>query len=243
MTLTILSCENKTPNSVPKTSKLEDTLKVEKTVINSNSNNKIAIDFENNKDLLNIILLLPNEAFQSWEWKIKDRIKWYNEIKKHNFYVDDNPEYLNQSYFEPYKAGFTIVDGFWSINIYKTAENSFIVITNDMVGDRNSLHFYEVKSSTIKKYSDEKTIFSDYTEQLKRKNTENCEGNFEELNDPIFIFDFSSKNKVEIESAWYLTKENYENCLIGNAIVYQFDPKTKKFEVEKNYWKTKKKVF
>lgn len=239
LTLTILSCENKTPNSVPKRSKLKDTLKVEKTVINSNSNNKIVIDFENNKDLLNIILLLPNEAFQSWEWKNKDRIKWYNEIKKHNFYVDDTPEYFNQSYFEPYKAGFTIVDGFWSINIYKTAENSFIVITNDMVGDGNSLHFYEVKSSTIKKYSDEKTIFSDYTEQLKRKNTENCEGNFEELNDPIFTFDFSSKNKVEIESAWYLKKENYENCLIGNAIVYQFDPKTKKFEVEKIYWKKK----
>lgn len=241
LTLTILSCENKTPNSVPKTSKDEDTLKVEKTVIKSNSNNKVAIDYEKNKDLLDIILLLPNEAFPSWEWKIKDRKKWYNEIKKNNFYIDDNPEYFNQTYFEPNKAGFTIVDGFWSINIYKTAENSYIVITDDIVGDGNSLHFYEVKSSTIKKYLDEKTIFSDYTKQLKRKNTDDCEGNFEELNDPIFTFDFSAKNKVEIESSWYLTKENYENCLIGNAIVYNFNPKTKKFEIEKIYWKTKKK--
>jgi hypothetical protein len=241
LTLIFFSCENKTQKSASTSLKHEDTLKLEKSENIQNSINKIAIDFKKNKDLLDIILLLPDSAFPSWEWKLNDRIKWYKEIEENNFYIDENPDYFNQSYFEPNKAGFTIVDGFWSINIYKTAENSYIVITDDIVGDGNSLNFFEVKSNKIKKYLDEKTIFSDFIEQLKKKeNTENCVEKFEELNDPIFEFDFISKNKVEIESSWYLTKEKYENCLIGNAIVYNFDPETKKFEIEKIYWKEKK---
>jgi hypothetical protein len=243
LTLIILSCENKTQKSASTTSKLEDTLKLEKTEKNPNSNKKVVIGFKENKDLLDIILLLPDSAFPSWEWKLNDRIKWYKEIKENNFYIDDNPDYFNQSYFEPNKAGFTIVDGFWSINIYKTTENSYIVITDDIVGDGNSLNLYEVKSNIIKKYLDEKNIFSDFTELLKSKeNTENCEEKFEEMNDPIFEFDFTSKNKVEIESSCYLTKENYETCLTGNAIIYKFNPETKKFEIEKIYWKPKAKV-
>jgi hypothetical protein len=243
LTLTLLSCKNKTQNAVSTNTKLEDSLKIEISENNQNSNliNKVAIDYKINKDLLDIILLLPESAFPSWEWKLNDRIKWYNEIKENNFYIDDNPDYFNQTYFEPNKAGFTIVDGFWSINIYKTDENSYIVITDDIVGDGNSLNFFEVKSNKIKKYLDEKTIFSDFKEQLKKKeNAENCVEKIEELNDPIFEFDFKSKNKVGIESSWYLTKENYENCLIGNAIIYNFNPETKKFEIEKIYWKQKK---
>ncbi|WP_298119596.1 hypothetical protein [Flavobacterium sp.] len=243
LTLLILSCENKKQSTVSKNLNTDDTLKVvaSKKTQKSSSINKVVIDYKKNKVLLDIILLLPDSAFPSWEWNLNDRMKWYNEIKANNFYTDDNPQYFNQKYFEPYKAGFTIVDGFWSINIYKTAENSFIVITNDRVGDGNSLNFYEVKSNILKKYLDEKTIFSDYKEQLKKKETtENCDEEFQELNDPIFEFNFTSKNKVEIESSWYLTKENYENCLIGNAIIYNFDAKTKKFAVEKIYWKEKK---
>ncbi|WP_264551877.1 hypothetical protein [Flavobacterium sp. N2038] len=239
LTFTIISCKNKTQNTISKPS---ETVKFTnlKNSQKSNSAHKVTIDFKKNKDLLDIILLLPDSTFSSWEWKLEDRTKWYNEIKDHNYYIDNDPNFFNQKYFEPHKAGFSIVDGFWSINIYKTSENSYIVITDDIVGDGNSLNFYEAYSNILKQYLDEKTIFSDFKEQLKKKeNTENCEDKFEEMNDPIFEFDFTTSNKVEIESSWYLTKENYENCLTGNAITYHFNPKTKKFEVEKIYWKPK----
>ena len=239
---TVISCKNQTQDNISTTSKSIDTIKAENSENKqqSNSKNKVAVDFEKNKDLLDIILLLPDNAFPSWEWKLADRIKWYNEIKTNNYYIDDNPDFFNQKYFEPNKAGFSIVDGFWSINIYKTSENSYIVITDDIVGDGNTLNFYEVKSNVIKKYLDEKTLFSDFKELLKKKETsENCEEKFEEMNDPIFEYDFSVKNKIEIQSSWYLTKESYDNCLTGNAILYNFNPKTKKFEIEKIYWKAK----
>jgi len=48
---TLLSCENKTQDSVSTTSKLEDTPKVEKSkdILYSNSTNKVAINFKKTK--------------------------------------------------------------------------------------------------------------------------------------------------------------------------------------------------
>lgn len=241
--LIIISCKNNSQENLSTTLKPIDTLKTKNSENQheSISKNKIEIDFKKNKVLLDIILLLPDNSFSSWDWKLEDRIKWYNEIKANNYYIDNKPDFFNQKYFEPNKAEFQIVDGIWKINIYKTFENSYIVITDDIVGDGNSLNFYEVKSNLIKEYLDENTIFSNYKDLLKKKEyIDNCEEKFEEMNDPIFEYDFSNTNKIEIESSWYLTKENYENCLAGNAIIYNFNTKTKKFDIEKIYWKKKK---
>ena len=242
LTLTMISCKNHTRDQALSTAKLKHSIKTDyaENEEHLNSKNKVEIDFAKNKDLLDIILLLPEESFSSWEWKLEERIKWYNEIKTNNFYIDDKPDFFTQKYFEPNKAGFSIVDGFWSINIYKTTENTYIVVTDDISGDGNRLNFYEVKSDKIKKHLNEKLMFSDHKEFLKKKDAdENCGKKFEELNVPIFQYNFSNKNKIEIESSWYLTEEKYSNCLIGNAILYNFNPQTKKFEIEKIYWKPK----
>ena len=148
LVFTIISCKDKTQETISVTSESKEVSKVEHIKIDQriSSTSKVAIDFDKNKDILDIILLLPDSTFSSWEWKLEDRIKWYNEIKENDYYTDDNPNYFNQKYFEPNKVGFSIVDGFWSINIYKTLENSYIVITDDVAGDGNSLNFYEVKS-------------------------------------------------------------------------------------------------
>lgn len=242
LTITLISCKNETQEKTITTSETKDTTKISSTNQEEklDTNNKVGIDFNKNKELLDIILLLPDSTFSSWEWKLKDRMKWYNEIKTNNSYIDNESQYFNQKYFKPTEAGFSIVDGFWSINIYKTTENSHIVITDDIVGDGNSLCIYEVKANKIKKYLNEKTIFSDFKKLLKIKNPiEDCNEIFEELDNPIFNYDFSNKNKIEIESSWYLTEDEYKNCLNGNSILYNFNPKTKKFEVEKLYWKPK----
>jgi hypothetical protein len=202
---------------------------------------KVKVDFLEHKDLLDIILLLPDSVFDSWGWDIKDRRLWYNEIKEHNFYMDTTPHFLNLNYIEPHTASFSIVDGSWKISIYKTTDNSFIVITDDIVGDGNLIYSYEVKDNILEAYLDKNILF-DYIERIKRDADDlNCTEKYEELSMPLFTFDFSEKNKVEIESSWYLMKEDYMDCLVGNSVVYVFDPSTKKFDVEKVYWKTKQK--
>ena len=189
---------------------------------------------------MDIILLLPDSAFSSWEWKIEERTEWYNQIKSQNFYIDENPDYLNQDYLKPNTAGFSIVDGAWTISIYKTIENSFIVITDDLVADGNTINIYEVKSNKIKEYLNYTELFGDFVEQLKLENSaQSCIDKYEELNDLIINFDFSDTSKAEIESSWYLSKDEYKYCLKGNSILYNFNSKTKKFEIDKIYWKPK----
>ena len=85
------------------------------------------------------------------------------------------------------------------------------------------------------------SLFGDYREQIKLNNfSQDCNEKSIEFEDAIFSFDFSGENTAEIESSWYLTKEEYKNCLKGNAILYKFNSKTKKFEIDKIYWKPKK---
>lgn len=240
--LTIASCKKQPLDETSVVSEIKDTVKNAVTENNRilNSVNKVAVDFTENKDLLDIILLLPEKSFSSWGWKSEDRIKWYNEIKTNDYYIDDDPNFFNQKYLKPNEAGFSIVDGFWSINIYKTSENSFIVVTDDRVGDGNELNFYEVKSNTIKECLNENLLLPDHKEYLKKKESDaNCDEKFEELNDPIFVCNFLGPYKIEIESSWYITEESYSDCLIGNAIQYNFNPQLKRFEVAKIYWKPK----
>ncbi|MCS4226396.1 hypothetical protein [Sphingobacterium sp. BIGb0165] len=201
---------------------------------------KVSINFTQHKTLLDLILLLPDDAFSSWEWKPEDRLKWYNEIKANNFYSDATSRFSKQKYFEPDRAGFMIVDGFWSINLYHAADGSTIVITDDHVGDGHTLNFYEVRSNKLKAYMDGESMLSGFRETLKKTDpVEPCSEKFEELEDPIFEYDFSKNDKIEIESSWYLAQESYGNCLNGNAIQYRFNPQTKKFDIEKIYWKPK----
>jgi len=51
-------------------------------------------------------------------------------------------------------------------------------------------------------------------------------------------FHFAKENKVEFQNSSYLTKNEYEHCLNGNAMNYYFNPKMKVLEVEKIYWET-----
>ncbi|MND95489.1 hypothetical protein D3C80_877450 [compost metagenome] len=133
-----------------------------------------------------------------------------------------------------------IVDGFWSINLYHAADGSTIVITDDHVGDGHTLNFYEVRSNKLKAYMDGESKLSGFRETLKKTDpVEPCSEKFEALEDPIFEYDFSKNDKIEIESSWYLVQESYGNCLNGNAIQYRFNPQTKKFDIEKIYWKPK----
>ena len=89
LALLLLACDNNTASS--KLGTLENVVNTPNTIHNT----KIAIDFQQNKVLLDILLLLPDSAFDSWEWELSDRQRWYNEIKENNAYTDENPEFLN----------------------------------------------------------------------------------------------------------------------------------------------------
>ncbi|MDL2313321.1 hypothetical protein LJC68_10650 [Bacteroidales bacterium OttesenSCG-928-B11] len=204
--------------------------------------NKVEVNYASNKELLDIILLLPDSAFSTWDWKIEDRKEWYNEIKTNNFWIDKDTMFFNQIYFKPNTACFQIVDGIWTVSKYRTSDNSFIVITNDIAGNGNEVNIFEAKDNELIKSMDFELLFGNYKDQIRLNDLpQECGEKLTDFEDPIFLFDFSDENKVEIESSWYLTKEKFKDCLNGNTILYKFNPKTKKFEIDRIYWKPKKK--
>lgn len=210
--------------------------------ISTNTDIKVKVNFVEHKELLDVILLLPDSAFPGWEWKLEERKVWYNEIKEHDFYTDKNPDFFNQTYLKQNSAKFLIADGSWSVSLYRTSDNSSIVITDGIVGDGNEIYIYEIKSNKILRTADIKAVFGDYVELIKQKDDKkDCGKKYEELNDPIFFFNFSDRIRVEIESSWYLLKDNYSDCLKGNALSYKFNPDTKKFDLTEIYWKPKTK--
>lgn len=234
-----VSCNTKTSEDTSPES-LEQYAQTEEKTTEDSLN--VLVDFEKNKLLLDIILLLPEQAFDSWTWKPEDRKSWYNEIKKNDFFVDYDLLFFNLIYLEPYKARFQIVDGTWSINLYAANDKSYIVVTDDVVGDGHDLNFFEYKSGKLTSIDSKNSVLVDYLSYIKKPtDAGNGCGDLDEPDYIYFNYDFSNQNTVEIESSWYFTQQEYGNCLNGNALICRFNPDTKSFDLDKVYWKPKAK--
>ncbi|MTG96789.1 MULTISPECIES: hypothetical protein [Myroides] len=203
---------------------------------------QIDIDFDKHKDILDMILLLPDTVFTTWGWDIAERQSWYNEIKKNNYYIDDDPLYFNQSYFEPHTAGFSIIDGYWTITIYRATDQSIYIVTDDVVGDSNSIHILEVKENEIVNSYTQEEVFGNFENLVTLPNiNSDCLDKIQGAELSIYDVNLDDKQIIEFESSWYHTKDEYQYCLKGNTIQYRFNPDTKQFDIQKIYWKPKPK--
>ncbi|WP_316823695.1 hypothetical protein [Pedobacter miscanthi] len=195
----------------------------------------IKINFEQHKDILKIIPLLPDSAMGSWEWKKDERIKTIDFIKAHHYFIDTTKLYNNIKVIKSYYFRTQVVDGSWSISAYKIENDHFIVITNDMVGDGNDLNVYEFDQNTLKPIGI-KNILGDYFQELLvDKQGEQCTKTLED-NEITFSYDFERKDLIEISSDYFSKKEN-SDCLKGNTLKYQFNTTLKKFELIEILWK------
>ncbi|MVO10688.1 hypothetical protein GOQ30_16050 [Flavobacterium sp. TP390] len=231
-----VSCRENLRDNLNVKKESNDTISLVKKKSEDSINQKIALDFNKHKDLLDIILLLPDSSFSSWEWKLEDRKKWYNEIKSNNFYIDNDPLYFNQKFFESTKAGFSIVDGFWTITLFKADDDSYVVVLNDKVGDGNNVTFYEVKNNAIEESISNKAIFTNFTDAFKstKKGNGNCIDLFEEMNYPVY--DFTIGETIQIIILDSFIEEYGKDCLLGNTQIYYFNSSTKQFELQKIDW-------
>lgn len=196
---------------------------------------KITIDYNENKEILEILPLLPDSAMRSWEWKKTERLELLQSVKTQNYYIDTTKDYndilvVTPNYFET-----QVVDGVWRVAAYKITENNYIIITDDVVGDGNDLKAFELKDQKLTALS-MKSLLGDYLDTfLIDSNSEKCKTLFEE-NQGFFDYDLSEKNKFIVYSTYLKKKEN-ESCVKGNRLNFVFHAELKKFELEKAIWK------
>lgn len=194
----------------------------------------IAIDYLKNKKLLDILKSLPESTMSTWTWSRPEREKTVAFIEKNNFIVDTTEMYNTIKYVEPNTIGIQVVDGFWTLSLYKFDENDFFVVTNDMTGDGNDIQTFNYKDNKLTP-TKMTNWFREFYVELLLSHSDECINLFEE-NELTFAYDFSNEHTIEISSI-LLNKNEHADCFKGNSITYRLNTSKKTFEVARIYWK------
>jgi hypothetical protein len=199
----------------------------------------IKIDYDKHKEILEILKLLPSKSMGSWEWSKTERDEMIQSISKNNYIIDTTPDFNNVKYIKTNTIGIQVVDGFWTMSIYKIAQNNYIVITDDLVGDGNDLISFEYKDENLTEIEFKNLFDGLQTNMLKNAEEKDC---VELLDDNLltFTYDFKEKQNITI-SSWSLNKDENENCFKGNTLNYKFNTELKKFTLENIIWKIEEK--
>ena len=194
----------------------------------------VLIDYEQNKELLDILPLVPDSAMASWEWSKKERAEMVDFIRVNNFMIDTTKIYNNIQYVRPNTFGTSVVDGFWSMSLYKTNPNEYLMITDDINGDDNNIMCFEFASGMFKPVQLPKVFGRFVDELLMNEKDAGCKAELEE-HLPTFDYNFKETNTVKV-SSWYIKEEEFKTCLKGNTLYYKFNPEEKRFDLQKISW-------
>ncbi|MCC5916995.1 MAG: hypothetical protein JJU02_06670 [Cryomorphaceae bacterium] len=243
------SSENPESAIVNQQSSLDSTMKNQ---IHAKGNpDEIAIDYFKNKSWLDVISLLPDSVLVSWddyigevfaEWKLEDRLAWYNDIKTNNFYNQNKHNYPEIIYSDTTKACFALNEGKWAISTYQTSAQSLIVIVEDIHGEWNAINYFEFRNNKITKFSCDDLSLDNFVKNIVQKDLSvHCrealdytwEQNYSYGN---LMYEYLEDNKIEIRTNWSLVESEFSDCLNGNTILFVFNPQSKHFDIEKVYW-------
>lgn len=200
----------------------------------------IRVDFHSNWEILDAIVHLPDWAFSSWEWKKEDRIKWFNDIKDHGYYIDDDPDFFNLLYLENQVIKIGVVDGYWMASSYLTHSMGTAVLTVDVVNDENTIYLFDLRD-TAELIMNGDLLIGDVLKHLKFKSDEEkCNSVLDEIGTLYYSCDILPNGDLEVSFADIFTETNHTQCLSGNTLSYVFDNVEQLFYLRKVYWKAKR---
>ena len=186
----------------------------------------IKIDYQKNKEILDILPLLPDSAMASWQWSKEEREGMVRSLAANNQFTDTTKDYNTITKVTPNYLSTSVVDGYWTAALYKVSENHYIVVTNDVVGDGNQIYAYEVQDQQIsavnwsqmigKKPGD--FLLKNSSAQCKKALYEDEEGD-QEIG--MFSYDFADPNLLNI-SCYYLNKLISLTSLQCNPIQFRW---------------------
>ncbi|TPN86793.1 hypothetical protein [Aquimarina algicola] len=197
----------------------------------------VQIKYSENKNILEILKIVPDETMGSWGWSKKDRVKTVEYIKKYDHLVDSTEMFNTIKYIKPNTIGIQVVDGFWTLSAYDFGEDDYFVVTNDIVGDGNDIRTFSLKNGRL---TPTKMInwFSEFDQKLLSNTSKQCIKLLKE-SELGYDYDFSD-DQIVLVSSWLLSKNESEHCLKGNAIKFQLNQKNKTFDIVDLYWKEDK---
>ena len=228
------ACNNK------KSTENSTTIKVDTQVfVNPKEESKVGyadtvkVNYQDNKEILDIIPLIPDSAMQSWKWSKAERDGFLSSIKASGYFIDTTKNYNTLLKVTPHYFETQVVDGVFTVSSYKVNDGSQLIITCDVVGDGKKLCAYRIKQNEISQVSltDLYDTFENYT--LQNPADTKCAEKVEETM-PFSDYDFTGLNTLKI--ALPITKAQANKCLKGNALTLIFNPSTARFDLQNISW-------
>ncbi|TKC65436.1 hypothetical protein FBD94_02465 [Pedobacter hiemivivus] len=221
-------------NTIDSAAVASDTL--QRTKARAKYSEVIKIDYQKNREILGILPLLPDSALATWEWKKEEREEMLRSLAANNQFTDTIQTYTAINKLTPNYIEINVVDGNWTASLYKLAENHYIVITNDMVGDGNDINAFEVKGQQIQAISVDNLIGAKPGNLLLKNNSEKCKSVISEEEMGMFTYDLSDPSIISV-SCYYVNKKENSDCFYGNEVFLKFNKDLKRFDFVKTGWR------
>ena len=190
---------------------------------------KVRVDYDANKELLEILCLLPDSAMASWEWKAIERRRWVDDIKTKGFVLDTSETVMNVKTIKPHFLDYQVVDGTWKLAIYKFGPRNRLVFTDDVTGGHDiNIFLFDGKQLQAR---------PDFLQALRvallpADAADDCAGTWAE-DFPFFDFDCSRENSLLVTMP-PIDRVSNDQCLIGNKVTFGISGDG--FKVEKAEW-------
>ncbi|MFN8209155.1 MAG: hypothetical protein U0T82_17370 [Bacteroidales bacterium] len=104
----------------------------------------IVIVFEDQKDILKALWLLPDSAIgSSWEWSLSERKHFVDSALKYGYFINKD-EFFYKKFKSPTHFKSAVVDGFWEMKMYSVSPESKLLLTHFVTGDGDDLCCYKL---------------------------------------------------------------------------------------------------
>ena len=228
-----ISCQ-KTEKNTTQDNKTLVTPATATETITAKFSDTVQVNYIKNKELLELLPLLPKTAMGSWEWSKEERTAMVKSIAAHNYYVDTTANFNTIRKILPHYFETQVVDGVWSYGVYKIDTNRYLVLTDDHVGDGSDVHAFFIENGKPQETAIEKLTGNLVSQLVKDPEDKSCRTKLEDA-DFFFDYSFEVKNKITISSS-YLEEQEYGQCLKGNTLTFEFNATEGTFDLQQITW-------
>jgi hypothetical protein len=227
--VTFISCQDE-PKESKEIVKRENKVSDDNPELESTKFDTIHLDYSKHSALLTTLTIVPDSAMSSWEWLKHQRIKFMKSFQYNGFFVDSTPNFNDIIEITPNRLKTQVVDGTWTLAIYKTDQNKKIIITNDIVSGGNEIMAFYSEEEKLRPTKFEKLV-PELHKSFIRQNDTTCNKILLENNPFTFAnYDFEV-NEIIVKISYY---GDYNDCLKSKTRKFLFNSEKGIFEARKN---------
>jgi hypothetical protein len=193
----------------------------------------VRINYAQNRVILDVLPLIPDSVFKTWEWSKTERQGMLDMLQSKNYFIDTTKNYNTIQKITPDFFETVVVDGNFSMATYRVSNNDYIFFAKNQVGDGSNLAAYEYADGRLSELNLDYLLGVYFDYFLINRDDQTCRQQLEEVW-PYLDYDLSTKNELTVTAA--LDKKKGGTCFSGNVLRLKFNPAYRRFDLESVAW-------